>query len=52
MVAAVKYIFVFTSEADRVHVVRPYDEADHADRDHRVGHAEVSEHRLAARRSR
>src|SRR5262249_12097447 len=34
--------------ADRVHVVRPYDEADAADRHHRVGHAEIAEHRLAA----
>ena len=33
--------------ADRVHVVRPHDEADAADRDHRVGHAEIAEHRLA-----
>ena len=38
--------------ADRVHVVRPHDEADAADRDHGVGHAEIAEHRLAARRSR
>jgi hypothetical protein len=33
--------------ADRVHVVRPDDEADEADRDHGVGHAEIAEHRLA-----
>src|SRR3546814_4256899 len=30
------------------HVVRPHDEAHHADRDHRVRHAEIAEHRLAA----
>src|SRR3546814_11669080 len=34
-------------EADRVHVVRPDEEADEADRDHRVGHAEIAEDRLA-----
>jgi hypothetical protein len=28
-------------------VVRPHDEADDADRDHGVGHAEIAEHRLA-----
>ncbi len=33
-------------EAHRVHVVRPDDEADEADRDHRIGHAEIAEHRL------
>ena len=33
--------------ADRVHVVRPDHEADAADRDHRIGHAEIAEHRLA-----
>jgi hypothetical protein len=27
-------------------VVRPHDEADHADRDHGIGHAEIAEHRL------
>ena len=34
-----------TREAHRVHVVRPDQEADEADRDHRVGHAEIAEHR-------
>ena len=52
IVAAVKYILVFTSRPLREHVVRPDDEADQADRDHRVGHAEIAEDRLAARRSR
>ena len=33
-------------QANRVHVVRPHDEADDADRHHGVGHAEVTEHRL------
>ncbi|KAF1854768.1 hypothetical protein Lal_00013172 [Lupinus albus] len=33
-------------EAGGVHVVRPHDEADDADRDHGVSHAEVAEHRL------
>ena len=32
--------------ADRVHVVRPHDEADAADGDHGIGHAEIAEHRL------
>ena len=32
--------------ADRVHVVRPHHEADAADRDHGVGHAEIAEHGL------
>ena len=32
--------------AHRVHVVRPHHEADAADRDHRIGHAEIAEHRL------
>ncbi len=31
-------------------MVRPYHEADHADGDHRVGHAQVAEHRLPAER--
>ena len=48
IVAAVKYILVFTSMPVGEHVVRPDDEADHADRDHRIGHAEIAEHRLAA----
>ncbi len=29
-------------------MVRPDHEADHADRNHRIGHAEIAEHRLAA----
>src|SRR5690606_35255409 len=33
--------------AHRVHVVRPHDEADHADRHHSVHHGEVAEDRLA-----
>ena len=33
---------------DRIHVVRPHHEADHPDRHHRIGHAEIAEHRLAA----
>ena len=32
--------------ADSVHVVRPHHKADAADRDHRIGHAEIAEHRL------
>ena len=35
------------AHADRIHVVRPDHEADHADRDHGVGHAEIAEDRLA-----
>ncbi len=34
-------------ETDRVHVVRPHDEADEADRHHGVDHAEIAEDRLA-----
>ena len=34
-------------QADGVHVVRPDDEADEADRHHGVGHAEIAEDRLA-----
>ena len=48
IVAAVKYIFASIVHADGEHVVRPHDEADHADRDHRIGHAEIAEDRLAA----
>ena len=48
IVAAVKYIFSFDAHAGGEHVVRPDDEADHADRDHRISHAEIAEHRLAA----
>ena len=33
-------------EADRIHVMGPDDEADEADRHHRIGHAEIAEHRL------
>ena len=33
-------------QADRVHVVRPHDEADEADRDHGIGHADIAEDRL------
>src|SRR5205085_2151889 len=33
--------------ADRVHVMRPNHEADHADGDHCIGHAEIAEDRLA-----
>ena len=33
-------------QADGVHVVRPHDEADDADGDHGVGHAEITEDRL------
>ncbi len=36
--------------AGRIHVVRPHDEPDEADRDHGVGHAEIAEH--AARQDR
>ena len=36
--------------ADGEHVVRPDDEADHADRDERVDHAQIAEDRLAAER--
>ena len=32
--------------ADRVHVVRPHDEADHTDCDHGVDHAEIAKDRL------
>src|SRR5450432_504371 len=32
--------------ANGVHVVRPNDKTDAADRDHRIGHAEIAEHRL------
>ena len=32
-----------------VHMVRPYDEADHTDGNHRIGHAEIAEHWLAAK---
>ena len=35
-------------DAGDEHVVRPDHEADHADRDHRIGHAEIAEHRLLA----
>src|SRR6185312_1571957 len=34
------------ADARRVHVMRPDHEADHADGDHGVGHAEIAEHRL------
>src|SRR3546814_10426814 len=34
--------------SDLEHVVRPHDEADDADRDHGVCHAEIAEDRLAA----
>ncbi|KAF1857671.1 hypothetical protein Lal_00014188 [Lupinus albus] len=37
-------------QADRVHVVSPHHEADDADGDHRVGHREVAEDRLARER--
>ena len=37
-------------DAGHEHVVRPHHEADHADRDHGVGHAEIAEDRLAAER--
>ncbi len=37
-------------EADRVHVVCPHDAADHADRRHGVGHAEIAEDRLLRER--
>ncbi len=36
------------ADAGDEHVVRPHHEADHADRHHRVDHAEVAEDRLAA----
>ena len=32
-------------QAHRVHVVRPDQKADEADRDHRIGHAQITEHR-------
>ena len=35
-------------DAGDEHVVRPHHEADHADRHHGVGHAEIAEDRLAA----
>ena len=35
-------------EPDRKHMVRPDDEADKADRNHGIGHAEITEDRLAA----
>src|SRR3546814_5248231 len=31
----------------RVHVMRPDDETNDADGDHRIGHAEIAKHRLA-----
>ena len=36
------------AHAAREHVVRPDDESDQRDRDHRIDHAEIAEHRLAA----
>ena len=38
------------ADTGSVHVVRPHNEADEADGDHGVGHAEVAEHRLARER--
>jgi hypothetical protein len=38
------------AHSGREHAVRPDDEPDHADRDHRIGHAEIAEHRLQAER--
>ena len=34
-------------QANRIHVVRPHDEANHANRHHGIGHAEITENRLA-----
>ena len=38
--------------ANRVHVVRPHDKAERANRDDRPDHRQVAEDRLARRRSR
>src|SRR5215510_2093427 len=48
MVAIQEKIFTpVDTHARHEHVMRPNDEADEADRHHGVGHAEVTEHRLA-----
>src|SRR3546814_7367767 len=42
------YTTLFRSHADGEHVVRPDQETDHADGNHRIDHAKVAEHRLSA----
>ena len=47
IVAAMKVGPRVDAQPHRVHVVRPDDEADEANRDHGIGHAEIAEDRLA-----